>query len=83
MKTDSEGRITMLVSVAGFGSLWRRRFDKHQADSHQFARGVYYNTTGVEITGTIRQRPRSPVTRASTHAEDLAFTNVGPAARRR
>jgi len=48
----------MLVSVAGFGSLWRRRFDKHQADSHQFARGVYYNTAGVEITGTIRQRPK-------------------------
>jgi len=48
----------MLVSVAGFGSLWRRRFDKNQDDSHRFARGVYYNTTGVEIAGAIRQRPQ-------------------------
>jgi len=48
----------MLVSVAGFGSLWRRRFDKNQDDPHRFARGVYYNTTGVDIAGTIRQRPK-------------------------
>ena len=48
----------MLASVAGFGSLWRRRFEKNQDDSHPFARGVYYNTTGVEIAGTIRQRPK-------------------------
>ena len=48
----------MLVSVAGFGSLWRRRFDRNQDDRHRFARGVYYNTTGVEIAGTIRQRPK-------------------------
>jgi len=48
----------MLVSVAGFGSLWRRRIDKNQDDPHRFARGVYYNTTGVDIAGTIRQRPK-------------------------
>ena len=48
----------MLVSVTGFGSLWRRRFDKNQDDSHRFARGVYYNTTGVEIAEAIRQRPQ-------------------------
>lgn len=48
----------MLVSVAGFGSLWRRRFDKNHDDSHRFARGVYYNTTGIDIAGTIRQRPK-------------------------
>jgi len=48
----------MLVTVAGFGSLWRWRFCKNQDDWHRFARGVYYNTTGVEIAGTIRQRPK-------------------------
>lgn len=48
----------MLVSVAGFGSLWRRRFDKNHDESHRFARGVYYNTTGVHIAGAIRQRPK-------------------------
>ena len=48
----------MLVSVAGLGSLWRRRFEKNQDDSHRFARGVYYNTTGIEVEGTVRQRPK-------------------------
>jgi hypothetical protein len=48
----------MLVSVAGLGSLWRRRFDRNQDDSYRFARGVYYNTTGIEIAGTVRQRPK-------------------------
>jgi hypothetical protein len=48
----------MLVSVAGFGSLWRRRIDKNQDNPHRFARSVYYNTTGVDIAGTMRQRPK-------------------------
>jgi hypothetical protein len=48
----------MLVSVAGFGSLWRWRFDKNQDDPRRFGRGVYYNTTGVEIAGTVRQQPK-------------------------
>lgn len=48
----------MLVSVAGLGSLWRRRFDNNQDDSYRFGRGVYYNTTGIEIAGTVRQRPK-------------------------
>jgi hypothetical protein len=48
----------MLVSVIGFGSVWRRRFDRNQDDPHRFARGVYYNTTGIEIAGIIRQRPK-------------------------
>jgi hypothetical protein len=48
----------MLVSIAGFGSLWRSRFNKNPDDAYRFARGVFYNTTGVEIAGTIRQRPR-------------------------
>jgi hypothetical protein len=48
----------MLVSIAGFGSLWRWRFDKNPDNACRFARGVFYNTTGVEIAGTIRQRPQ-------------------------
>jgi hypothetical protein len=48
----------MLVSVVGLGSLWRRRFERNPDDSHRFVRGVYYNTTGIEIAGTIRQRPK-------------------------
>lgn len=48
----------MLVSVAGLGSLWRRRFDRNHDGSHRSARGVYYNTTGVHVAGAIRQRPK-------------------------
>jgi hypothetical protein len=48
----------MLVTVTGFGSVWRRKFANNQSDPRRFARGVYYNTTGVDIAGTIRQRPR-------------------------
>ena len=48
----------MLVAVTGFGSVWRRKFAKNQNDPRRFAQGVYYNTTGVDIGGTIRQRPK-------------------------
>jgi len=48
----------MLVSVTGFGSLWRWRFNQNHGGLRGFALGVYYNTTGVEIAGTVRQRPR-------------------------
>ncbi len=48
----------MLVTVTGFGSVWRRKFGKRQDDPHRFARGVYYNTTGVAIASTVRQRPK-------------------------
>ena len=48
----------MLVTVTGFGSVWRRKFAKNQSDARRFARGVYYNTTGVDIGGTLRQRPK-------------------------
>jgi hypothetical protein len=48
----------MLVAITEFGSVWRHRFGKNGNDPLRFARGVYYNTTGVEIGGTIRQRPR-------------------------
>jgi hypothetical protein len=48
----------MLVTVTDFGSVWRRKFGKSEHDSHCFAHGVYYNTTGIAIAGTMRQRPR-------------------------
>jgi hypothetical protein len=48
----------MLVAVTGFGSVWRRRFGKDLGDPHRFVQAAYYNTTGVEIAGTIRQRPQ-------------------------
>jgi len=48
----------MLVAVTGFGSVWRRKFPTNQNDPRRFARSVYYNTTGVNIDGTIRQRPK-------------------------
>ena len=48
----------MLVAVTDFGSVWRHKFGKGANDSERFARGVYYNTTGIKVLGTIRQRPR-------------------------
>jgi hypothetical protein len=48
----------MLVTVTGFGSVWRRRFGKNPSDSRRFARGAYFNTTGVPVNGKIRTRPR-------------------------
>lgn len=50
----------MLVAVTDFGSVWRHKFGKGADHPLRFARGVYYNTTGVEIDGAIRQRPRIP-----------------------
>jgi hypothetical protein len=50
----------MLVAVTDFGSVWRHKVGKDVGDPLRFARGVYYNTTGVEIDGAIRQRPRIP-----------------------
>jgi hypothetical protein len=48
----------MLVTVTGFGSVWRRRFDKAPNDSRRFARAAYFNTTGVPVDGKIRTRPK-------------------------
>jgi hypothetical protein len=48
----------MQVAVTGFGSVWRRRFSKDENDPKRFARGAYFNSTGVMVNGTLRQRPR-------------------------
>ncbi len=48
----------MLVTITGFGSVWRRRFGKNQSDPRRFARAAYFNTTGICVGGQIRTRPR-------------------------
>ena len=48
----------MLVSVLGFGSVWRRRVGKDPGDPRRFVRAAYYNTTGVMVEGRLRTRPR-------------------------
>lgn len=48
----------MLISVTGFGSVWRRRFGKDENDPRRFARAAYFNTTGVPVNGRIRTRPK-------------------------
>ena len=48
----------MLVAVTGFGSVWRRRFSNNEHDPRRFARGAYFNTTGVTVNGQVRQRPQ-------------------------
>jgi len=48
----------VLVAVTGFGSVWRTRFSKNEQDPKRFARGAYFNTTGVMVNGQIRQRPQ-------------------------
>ena len=48
----------MLVAITGFGSVWRHRFGKDMNDANRFAHAAYYNTTGVAVRGTIRQRPQ-------------------------
>jgi hypothetical protein len=48
----------MLVTVTGFGSIWRRRFGKDENDAKRFARGAYFNTTGVRVNGEMRTRPK-------------------------
>jgi hypothetical protein len=48
----------MLVTVTGFGSVWRHRWGKTQSDGKTYARPAYFNTTGVPVNGAIRTRPK-------------------------
>lgn len=48
----------MLVTITGFGSVWRRRVGKDVNDARRFARAAYFNTTGVPVHGKIRTRPK-------------------------
>ena len=50
----------MLISVLGFGSIWTlRSARKARAQERYDPRDLaYYNTTGVEVGGKLRNRPR-------------------------
>ena len=48
----------MLVTVTGFGSVWRRRCGNDPSDQKRFVRAAYFNTTGVCVNGQIRTRPK-------------------------
>jgi hypothetical protein len=48
----------MLVTIIGFGSVWRLRFGKNQSDPRRFARAAYFNTTGIPVDGKVRTRPK-------------------------
>lgn len=48
----------MRVAVLGLGSVWRRRVGKNPDDARRFVRSAYYNTTGVQVRGLIRTRPK-------------------------
>jgi hypothetical protein len=50
--------MSILVTVTGVGSVWRRRFGRNPDDARRFARAAYYNTTGVPVDGEIRTRSR-------------------------
>ena len=48
----------MLVSVTGFGSIWRWRLRKRSGQTNSLRETAYYNTTGVTVSGATRQRPK-------------------------
>ena len=48
----------MLVTVTGFGSIWRWRLRKDSGHPNSLRETAYYNTTGVTVSGTARQRPK-------------------------
>ena len=48
----------MLVTITGFGSVWRQRLGKDQSDPKWLAHAAYFNTTGVSVNGKIRTRPK-------------------------
>ena len=48
----------MLVAVTGFGSVWRWRLRKSSGHPQCLSESAYYNTTGVRVSGSVRQRPK-------------------------
>jgi hypothetical protein len=48
----------MLVAITGFGSVWRCRLGKPADNPERLWRMAYYNTTGVMVHGSVRQRPK-------------------------
>jgi hypothetical protein len=48
----------VLVTVTGFGSVWRWRLRKATGNSYSLNETAYYNTTGVSVSNMARQRPK-------------------------
>jgi len=48
----------MLVTITGFGSVWRQRLGKNESDRRRRGHAAYFNTTGVPVNGKIRTRPK-------------------------
>ena len=48
----------MLVTVTGFGSVWRWRQRKAVNHTYRLSGAAYFNTTGVDVSGSTRQRPQ-------------------------
>ena len=48
----------MLVTLKGFGGIWEKRLRNNPAVPDVATRAVYYNTTGVLVTGKLRYRWR-------------------------
>jgi hypothetical protein len=46
----------VLVAVTSFGSVWRHRSAKQIGDGDRFGQPVYYNTTGIVVKASVRQR---------------------------
>jgi hypothetical protein len=69
----------MLISILGFGSIWTRR--AAEADRSRAPDAVYYNTTGVHVCGTLRNRPRlyglARFNANSGFRPDRAFESLG------
>ena len=47
----------MLVTITGFGSVWRR-FGKYENDPKRLVGAAYFNTTGIPVDGHMRTRPK-------------------------
>jgi len=48
----------VLVSVTGFGSVWRQRQESEACKSGRSEPAVYYNTTGIMVKSGVCQRPQ-------------------------
>ena len=48
----------MLVTVTGFGSIWRWRLRETFNHQQRLSETAYHNTTGVRLSGSMRQRPQ-------------------------
>lgn len=48
----------MLITITGFGSVWRQRLESEAQENERSECAVYYNTTGIRVKSGVRQRPQ-------------------------